>query len=110
MDPGPEISQINTTLFSNTSTLNFIESRFGVELEVCVKLSPDCIRGRGLSEFENILSFKNKFDAFYRSILVKSSTFSEIAHKYQYLVLNEKTRTAEILHYFYDLYLFKSRC
>jgi hypothetical protein len=102
MDPDPELSHIQSNGVSNVSTLDFIETRFGVELEVCVKLSPDCIRGRGLSQFENIMSFKDKFDAFYRSILVNSPTFSEIAEEYEYLVLNEKTRTGT-KHYFYTL-------
>lgn len=103
MDPEDDFGQLNTTLFSDTN-LDFLESRFGVELEMCVKLSPDCIRGTGLSrlDFENILSFRDKFNVFYKNVLQRSPSFSEIAEKYRYLVLNEKTRT-RVNHYFYNL-------
>jgi hypothetical protein len=108
MDPEDEFSLIDTSLLEAQppdSTLDFVESRFGVELEICVKLSPDCIRGSGYSQqYENFISltFRDKFNAFYRSILQKSPAYQVIAKKYKYLVLNEKTPTRKN-HYFYDL-------
>lgn len=102
MDPENIFSGLNTSLFSDIS-LDFLESRFGVELEVCVKLSPDCIQiPHSLTNFENTMTIKNKFDFFYTSILRKSSTFDFMASTYEYCALIMHTPSG-VEFYFYNM-------
>jgi hypothetical protein len=69
---------------------DYIETRFGVELETCIRVQPDCIDP---STNENInlraLSFQKKFDMYFKSILapycVSNPTF---AAKYKFVALN----------------------
>lgn len=102
MDPENNFSKLNTSLFSDIN-LDFLESRFGVELEVCVKVSPDCIQmPHPLINFENTMTIKNKFDFFYTSILQKSSTFDLMASTYEYCALLMHTPSG-IEFYFYTM-------
>ena len=63
---------------SNTSGIvvpDEIETRFGVELEMCVKADALCLN-YVVSEMDLVrIPFKDKFELFYKNIILKSSSF-----------------------------------
>lgn len=77
--------------------LEHIETRFGVELEVCVKLDSNCIHSvtenlSAINYFNNVntntgLNFKKKFEYFLKSMIVSSPTFEFIKANYQYFAV-----------------------
>jgi hypothetical protein len=115
------LTSINTSLFI-TNEMNAqkehyrwsppeeIETHFGVEIESCIKINPRCIRIKTKENKErlnilrdlNILSFKDKFDFYYNSIIINSPYFEDLAEEYKYLVI-ESLKGEETLKYYYDM-------
>ena len=109
------LKDINTDLFITPSMYNQkeyipkrlsdnIETRFGVELEVCVKINPNCIKydtNINLSALNAsnsfTLSFKDKFDLFFKSLILTSTTYNQIRDKYKYFIVED------VYHFIYDM-------
>lgn len=62
-----------------------IETRFGVELEMCVKAWSKCLNYQGEENDLSRVSFKEKFELFYKNIILKSSSFEYVKNKYTYI-------------------------
>ena len=107
MNSNDFLKQINTDLFITPSMYNQkeyipkrlsddIETRFGVELEVCVKINPKCIKYDTDTNLSNLnasnsftLSFKDKFDIFFKSLILSSPTYNQIRDKYKYFIVKD---------------------
>jgi hypothetical protein len=75
-----------------------IETRFGVELEMCVKADALCIAA-GDPEVDIIrISFKEKFELFYKSIIRESRSFEYVKNKYKYIGIQTDSG-----YYIYDM-------
>jgi len=62
-----------------------IETRFGVELEMCVKADALCLNYVDSEEDLSEVLFKDKFELFYKNIILKSSSFEYVRDKYTYI-------------------------
>jgi len=72
----------------NTSGIvvpNQIETRFGVELEMCVNADALCLNYVGSEVDLSRIPFKDKFELFYKNIIRKSSSFEYVKNKYKYI-------------------------
>ena len=72
----------------NTSGIvvpNQIETRFGVELEMCVNADALCLNYVGSEVDLSKIHFKDKFELFYKNIIRKSSSFEYVRDKYTYI-------------------------
>jgi len=68
-----------------------IETRFGVELEMCVNADALCLNYVG-SEMDLVrIPFKDKFELFYKNIILKSSSFEYVKNKYTYIGIKSET-------------------
>jgi hypothetical protein len=80
-----------------------LETRFGVELEACIRTTPDCINFD--TNLQNILpkdfTFKDRFDIYYKNIITKSRYFRGLARKYEYLYVYDMEKQGK--HYYYDM-------
>jgi hypothetical protein len=109
-----DIQNINTNLFVTEDTKEEkniygwvppenLETRFGIELEACIRTTPDCINFD--TNLQNILpknfSFKDKFDIYYKNILTKTKYYRRLANKYEYLYVFDKDKEGK--HYYYDM-------
>jgi hypothetical protein len=94
-----------------------IETRFGVELECCIRNTDKCIRPRleNIIEAENDLlnvssadafeltsDFKRHFEQYLRNIMMKSASIDYIRKKYRYIGLYEEA-SEDSRKYIYDL-------
>ena len=78
-----------------------IETRFGVEVEACIRTTPDCIDFN--TEYANFLpGFKGKFDYYYKNIITKTKYFKQLANTYKYLVVINK-ESGTFVNYYYDM-------
>jgi hypothetical protein len=68
-----------------------LETRFGIELETCIRTTPNCINFDTdlLNAIPN-MTFKDKFDFYYKTIITKSKYFKELATEYNYLLVVDK--------------------
>jgi hypothetical protein len=75
-----------------------IETRFGIELETCIKINKNCI-DFDLSQLHMLepVLFRQKFNYYYKNIITKSKYFPKLAEHYKYLVVDD----TEI--YYYDM-------
>lgn len=64
-----------------------IETRFGVELEICVKANEDCANFENNIEDLSVIELKDKFELYYKNIILRSRTFEEVRDKYKYIGL-----------------------
>ncbi len=85
-----------------------IETRFGVELETCIRVQPDCIDPMTNADINlRALSFKDKFDMYFRSILAPYCISNpDFAAKYRFLGLNTSDmvgNTMKFKSYVYNL-------
>ena len=64
-----------------------IETRFGVELEICANANEACVDFKGNASKLPFLSLKEKFELYYKNIILKSRTFNEVRDKYTYIGL-----------------------
>jgi hypothetical protein len=115
------LSGINDTLFITTemnrqketyrwSPPENLETRFGVEVEACIKTARGCLNfdGEALNQLNYLdlipgfNTFKFKFDLYYKNIIQKSKYFEELAEKYHYLVIISKERN-DTVNYYYDM-------
>ena len=62
-----------------------VETRFGVELEMCVKADALCLNYDGPNVDLATIPFKDKFELFYKNIILKSSSFEYVKDKYTYI-------------------------
>ena len=62
-----------------------IETRFGVELEMCVNADALCLNYVGSEVDLSKIPFKDKFELFYKNIILKSSSFEYVRDKYTYI-------------------------
>ncbi len=62
-----------------------VETRFGVELEMCVKADALCLNYEGPNIDLATIPFKDKFELFYKNIILKSSSFEYVKDKYTYI-------------------------
>ena len=62
-----------------------IETRFGVELEMCVNADALCLNYVDSEEDLSMVPFKDKFELFYKNIILKSSSFGYVRDKYTYI-------------------------
>jgi hypothetical protein len=62
-----------------------VETRFGVELEMCVKADALCLNYEGPNVDLATIPFKDKFELFYKNIILKSSSFEYVKDKYTYI-------------------------
>ena len=68
-----------------------IETRFGVELEMCVKADALCLNYVG-SEVDLVrIPFKEKFELFYKNIILKTRSFEYVKNKYRYIGIKSET-------------------
>ena len=68
-----------------------IETRFGVELEMCVKADALCLNYVG-SEMDLVrIPFKDKFELFYKNIILKTRSFEYVKNKYTYIGIKSET-------------------
>ena len=68
-----------------------IETRFGVELEMCVKADALCLNYVG-SEMDLVrIPFKDKFELFYKNIILKTRSFEYVKNKYRYIGIKSET-------------------
>jgi hypothetical protein len=65
-----------------------IETRFGVELEICANANEDCLDFKNTANKLPFLDFKDKFELFFKNIILKSRTYNEVRDKYTYIGLN----------------------
>ena len=116
------LKNINETLFI-TSEMNAqrehyrwsppkeLETRFGVEIEACIKINPECIKIENnntktrinILRNMHVLTFKDKFDLYYQSIITKSKHFEDLSFKYNYLVIISWGDGFERTMYYYDM-------
>jgi hypothetical protein len=78
-----------------------LETRFGVEVEACIRTTPDCIDFN--TEYVNLIpGFKGKFDYYYQNMITKTKHFKELADRYKYLVAINR-EGGEYVNYYYDM-------
>jgi hypothetical protein len=81
-----------------------LETRFGVELETCIKINDDCIDKDLITAKDkekikkHTMSFKEKFDYYYKSIIAKSKSFYILAFEYNYIIIEDNNKV-----YYYDM-------
>lgn len=107
-----DIQNINTNLFITEDTKEEkniygwvppenLETRFGIELEACIRTTPDCINFD--TNLQNILpknfSFKDKFDIYYKNIITRTKYFRRLANKYEYLCIYDKEKEGKTFYY-----------
>ena len=68
-----------------------IETRFGVELEMCVKADALCLNYVGSEVDLSRIPFKEKFELFYKNIILKSSSFEYVKNKYTYIGIKSES-------------------
>ena len=68
-----------------------IETRFGVELEICIKADALCLNYEGAEKDLVRIPFKEKFELFYKNIILKSSSFEYVKNKYTYIGIKSET-------------------
>jgi hypothetical protein len=75
-----------------------LETRFGVELESCIKINKDCINfdATQFNMLEPVL-FRQKFNYYYKNIISKSKSFNNIAKQYKFLIADDDEL------YYYDM-------
>jgi hypothetical protein len=108
------LSSINDTLFITTemnqqkeiyrwSPPENLETRFGIELETCIRTTPRCINFDTdlLNAIPN-MTFKDKFDYYYKNIITKSKYFEELATEYNYIVVIDKDNRVGS-YFYYDM-------
>jgi hypothetical protein len=114
MNNDNNFSSINDTLFV-TNEMNqqkelyrwappkSLETRFGVELETCIRTTPECINFEtDLLNAIPFATFKDKFDFYYKNIITKSKYFNALADEYKYLLVIDKyNRNGS--HFYYDM-------
>lgn len=76
-----------------------LETRFGVELETCIRTIPSCINfdTELLNAIPN-MKLKDKFDYYYKNIIIKSKYFNKLADEYRYVLLVDNG-----INYYYDM-------
>lgn len=65
-----------------------IETRFGVELEICANANEECLDFKNNASKLPFKDLKEKFDLFFKNIILKSRTYNEVRDKYTYIGLN----------------------
>ena len=94
--------QLRTYIPSSLS--DNIETRFGVELEVCVKLSPECINmPEDYNPSKLRPTFKDKFQFFFKSLIETSATYDIIREKYGGFIVHDDYY-GNIYYDMFDLY------
>jgi hypothetical protein len=115
------LKDINTDLFITPSMYNQkgylpkalsddIETRFGVELEVCVKINPNCIKYVGNTNLTKLnasnfsqLSFKKKFELYFKSLILTSPSYNQIRDTYQYFIVQDYDEMYNEIYILYDM-------
>jgi hypothetical protein len=94
--------QLSTYIPSSLS--DHIETRFGVELEVCVKLSSECIKiPDDYNPTKVRPTFKDKFQFFFKSIIETSTSYDIIREKYGGFIVYDEYY-GNIYYDMFDLY------
>ncbi len=87
-----------------------LETRFGVEVEACIRTAPACLNfdmaALNQLNYLNLIpgfnTFKFKFDLYYKNIIQKSKYFAALAEKYNYLVIVNREKD-DTVNYYYDM-------